>query len=416
MNGKLDYEAFLKLKFDKSCIDIDQDIITTIFESFLNNGTKSKKNIKYHPKKTVNIFKNPKIKLLKDKISNKINLILNKISENNIDNLIVEFIENIRIQSQDEYNEFLRVFYLKILSEINFSKIYLNFFNLITATFKIVYDYNNKYFYDLIQNKFTYDYYEVIDDNYIYLTEIDDDIKRLNNLTLIKELIKINYFNSTFVKYIEEKLLNQTKYLADIHHWFKNNELNPDIINKIKSLVNDSTHLRDKILLENLINGISQSESEGTKIVFKKQNIPPIRINEPQPISNSKNKISKTLVELENIIEEYLFLDNTESIEEYISCYCVDAINKNKLCEYIIEKYFKLSDDEFKKILDLFKILVKKKILYKSNLSRGLLNLYSNKVQYPESRVKLLLLFLKNIGITKGLEIIMQKHNIEISV
>jgi hypothetical protein len=109
MNGKLDYEAFLKLKFDKSCIDLDQDIVSSIFDSFLNNGMKTKKNLKYHPKKIVNIFKNPKIKLLKDKISNKINLILNKISENNIDNLVIEFIENIRIQSIDEYNEFLRV-------------------------------------------------------------------------------------------------------------------------------------------------------------------------------------------------------------------------------------------------------------------------------------------------------------------
>jgi hypothetical protein len=65
------------------------------------------------------------------------------------------------------------------------------------------------------------------------------------------------------------------------------------------------------------------------------------------------------------------------------------------------------------------KILVKKQILYKSNLSRGILLIYSNwndvSLDYnkPNKKMKDLLQCLKNMGITKYLESLLKTYKIE---
>lgn len=455
MNPQIDIELFLSFKNNINCMNLDHEILNSMVDSISNNEHKNKKYKIQQNKKIKNIFKNPKIRLIKDKINNKINLILNKLTENNIDNLIFEFIENVKITNIYDYNEFLKTIYYKILSEINFIKIYLDFFTIITEIYKTVYDYNIEFFYDLIENKFKLDYENIIDDNFIFLTEFDDENKRINNIILINDLIKLNYFDSNFKNYIENNLLNQTKYLSDISIWFKYNKFNDEQIIKIKNIIITSENLRDKILLENLINGNSN------KLVFKKQNVvnqleidqsghkyekaslPHMKVskcNGPTennygvqknnymkvvkcngPIEDKSNNVQQVNtevkknnnIELSNILEEYLFIDNTESIENYIEINCNDAITKNKFCEFIISEAFKLFNDEYKKILVLLKILIKKRILFKSNLSRGLLNIYSTKTMNSD-KLKNFLIFLKNLGITKGLENIMKKFNIDV--
>ena len=62
------------------------------------------------------------------------------------------------------------------------------------------------------------------------------------------------------------------------------------------------------------------------------------------------------------------------------------------------------------------KKMIKSKILFKSNLSRGLLNLYNSKSTYDQDKFKKILLFLKNLGITNGLETLMSKYKIEFTV
>jgi hypothetical protein len=393
MNNKLDIELFNSLQFKPECLDLNNNIIYSIIDSFSNNDFKNKK-YKPYQKKVQNVLKNPKIKLIKDKICNKVNLILNKLSENNIDNLIIEFIENIKITNIDNYNEFLKTLYYKILSEINFIKIYLTFFSLITKVYEQVYNFSLEYFYNLIENKFLLDYDFEYDKNYSFLNEQLDDVKRLNNLTLINELINFNFFKDEFKDIIEEKIIKQDKYLSDIHHWFKNNKISDKQLNFIKTLLNNDIQLRDKVLLENLVNG------NKSKIVFKQT------VSQPEKIISNNNTI-----ELDNILEEYLFIDNSESLESYIENNCNDALTKNKFCEYLIDKYFKFSNDECKKIIHLFKFFIKNKVLFKSNLSRGLLNIYPIKNMNLD-RLKNILLFLKNQGITKGLENIMTKYSI----
>ena len=81
-------------------------------------------------------------------------------------------------------------------------------------------------------------------------------------------------------------------------------------------------------------------------------------------IINKKNQDNNTNIELENMFEEYLFIDNYESLEEYIHINCKDALGKNKFCEFIILKYFNLDKEDSNKIFFLLKALVKKKILF----------------------------------------------------
>jgi hypothetical protein len=398
MNNKLNIEVFNSLKSDSNCLDLDINIISSINDSFSNNDFKNKK-YKTQQKKVQNVLKNPKIKLIKDKICNKVNLILNKLSENNIDNLITEFIENIKIYNLEDYNEFLKTLYFKILSEINFIKIYLSFFTLITKIYNSNYNFTTEYFYNLIENKFNLDYCFEYNSDYLFLNDIDDDLKRLNNLTLINEMINLKFFNDKFRENIENIILTQNKYLSDIHHWFKNTKLSNDQSLIIKSIINNEIQLRDKVLLENLLNGNT------SKIIFKSIE----KVN--NPISQSNLVSQSNSVELDNILDEYIFINNSESLENYIQTNCIDANNKNKFCEYLINKYFKLSNDEYKKIINLFKFLIKNKILFKSNLSRGLLNIYPIK-NINLDRLKNLLLFLKNQGITKGLESLLIKYSI----
>jgi hypothetical protein len=390
MNIKL----FESLRYHEECLNLDQEIINTINNSFLTYKNFSQKGFKnQNIKKTVTVLKNPKIQIIKDKIPNKINLILNKLSENNMNNLIFEFIENIKILNIENYNEFLKTIYIKILSEVNFIKNYLNFFIAITNTYNHYYNYDTRYFINLIELKFKYEYEKIeLEDDYLFLVELNHN----NNLKLINELIKLNYFDNNFKIFIEHYIINQKIYLSDIWDWFKDTKLNEEQTNKIKIILKDEIQLRDKVLLENLIN-------DNNKIIFKNPNI--ILTKE-----KSEEKVNKKIdenIELDNIVEEYLFINNSESIEYYIETNCKEAISKNKLCEYLINYYLKDIDD-YEKILKLFKNLIKIKLLFKSNLSRGLLNVYNNKLN--QDKIKKLLIFLKNQGITSGLENLINKY------
>ena len=121
----------------------------------------------------------------------------------------------------------------------------------------------------------------------------------------------------------------------------------------------------------------------------------------------------------ENIIEEYLYIESINEVSVFIDTRCKDAISKNKFCQYLFNKYFESSNDISTKILDFVINLVKKQILFKSNLSRGLLLLYNNwkdlvdDFNNPNKKIKELLICLKKLGITKNLEVLLKTHKIE---
>ena len=207
--------------------------------------------------------------IVKDNIENKIKLILNKLSQNNIHNITIEFIKNIKINTQDEFDTFLQTIYLKILSEINFVKVYLEFLKNIICIYTKSFNYSYKYFYDLIENKFMYDYFNIT--NHFY-DNMSDDF-RVNNLKLIRDMTNTNFFNNSILNIIDTKILEQTIYLVDIYYWFKDTSItkkNADIIKNILS-IHLNIEIRDKILLQNLISEYNEEPTKN-KLVFIKKN------------------------------------------------------------------------------------------------------------------------------------------------
>jgi len=376
----LDIASFLDLKNHSECAMLDDEIINAFLDSFNYNTVKKyKKN--YTPiKKTNQILKNPKIKLIKEKISNKVNLILNKLSDNNLQNLLTEFFQNVKIITIDDYNEFIKTIYIKMLLETNFLTLYFSFFKTIINTYSSLFNWEYSYFYDLVESKFKMDYSnETFDID--FLNDYSSENYRINNLNIIKEMVSQQFFNNNFIKKIEDLLLTQNKYLCDIYHWFKNTEINKDIEEKINNILLNEIQIRDKVLLQNLI----PCDTNKKKIIFKKKYI------------TIESKI-------ENILNE-----NIDSIQQFINLSCSETNEKNKFCEVLINIYYKSNNTE--KYIDLIKVLITKQILFKSNFSRGLINNLQDINISPEKE-KSLLVTLKNLGITKGLESLLTKHSI----
>lgn len=407
----MDIESFVSLKTLPELETLSNEIINII--TILSNGKKIIKNIN----KGNQLLKNPKIQLLKDKIENKVNLILNKLSELNMNNLLVEFVETIGKIKEEEFNDIQKAFYQKMQSDISFIKIYIDFYKLITQVYILQFNYSNKYMINIIESKFLYDYYDIeYTEKFNFLMEYEDENnfiisenKRINHLIIIKNMIYSNILNNNLENIITEKLLEQKKYYADIYYWLQNKTLDDTIKLSIKNIIlNNTLPLREKVLLDNLIIDTKNIEVKG---VVKSLVTPQIK---------EQNINSDTLaIESENIIEEYLFMESIDEVKIFIDSRCKDAISKNKFSQYLFNKYFESNIESTTKILDFIKMLVKKQILFKSNLSRGLLLLNNNWKELvddfnnPDKKMKELLISLKNLGITKNLENLLQSYKIE---
>lgn len=334
---------------------------------------------------------------LKEKSVNRINLILNKLSENNLNNLVIEFIKNIRIQTQQDFNEFINTVYNKIINEFKFVLRYLDFFKLISSIYITVFEFDINYLYDIIETKFNNSYINNIND--------DDEEKRLNNLYLILKLIDYNLLDNKIISHIDEILINQTYCIPDIYYWFKDKKLTNQQENIIKNLIKSKINTREKLLLENLVT--VGNKWEINKLVFQE----PV-IEKPVIKKNTFN------IEINNLLEEYYEINNIQEIEYFINNNCTEATMKNKFCEVVLVNYF--NSDQDKKISNMFRLLIKSQNLFKSNLSRGLVTIYNKWTQQEhlnyKTKLKSLLLFLRNMGITKGLESIMDKNKIDIII
>ena len=127
----LDLNLFLSFKNYDETQDLDSKTLELLNSLFSIVDRKDRSKNKKQIKSGVNILKNQKIQNKKDSIINRVNMILNKLSESNIDILVKEFVENINQVDNDGYDEIMKAFYLKIISEINFIKIYLQFLKII---------------------------------------------------------------------------------------------------------------------------------------------------------------------------------------------------------------------------------------------------------------------------------------------
>ena len=418
----LDIKQFITFKTDNETLELDKNIFN-LFKSLFNGIDKNKKHKKFAKKVNSNILKNQTVQNNKDIISNKLNLILNKLSESNIDNLIIEFIQNINQIDHDTFNEIQKTFYLKIVSEINFVKIYIKFLKIIGYLYNKVQGYQLSYFYSIVESKFKSDYIQqfIIPSNLSHSIKniITDQTHRINNLIIINNLIDNNMLSESIYDYCNNIIMNQEIYISDIYHWFnlKNRQLTKNEINNITIILGKNIcSPRDVILLENLINKTNNTVSDSLSSNI--QTIIPTSQNTCLIKSEAFNN------QCINILEEYLIGNILDDIKYFIDTVCIDINTKNKFCEYLFQYYFitKPTNIENKDstivIFDLIKQIIKNQYLFKSNLSKGLL-LFNNtwKTQchnYTNSinKMKKLLLLLKNAGITKGIEFLLNQYKI----
>lgn len=394
---EISVKNFYQLKNSPQNKDLDSGIISFILDSFDNNDSKKSKKFSSYKKNNI-IQKNSKVKIVKDKVSSKVKLILNKLSQNNVNNLVLEFIQNIKINTNEEYNEFLKTMYGKILSEISFVKTYLTFLKYIACTYNKLLNFDISFFVELVENKFMSDYFNGNNDE--FCDDFNEDY-RANNLKLIREMIAMDFFDNNIEQHINAKILSQNVYLADIYYWFKDVPLDTNTVTSIKDIL--TTHhdieVRDKILLQNIIAPYETEPVKKSKLVFKKKKATNLTFDD-------------SVVELLN---DYLINDNYIIIKSFIESNCKEITEKNKFCEIMLNMYL---NNNYKCVLDLTEELINNQVLFKSNISKGLINIYNN----DETQIKNnkneqeLVNKLKILGITKNLDFIMDKYKNEISL
>ena len=400
---------FLSFKSNTEVQELDQHVLENLVSIFgIIDKNKKKKFVK---KSNINILKNHKIQNKKDNIVNRINLILNKLSETNIDVLIIDFLENINQVDLENFETIQKTFYLKIISEINFIKIYLQFLKILGFVYWKVQSHDLSYFLSIVESKFKLDYTDFDiepDSKFEFVRELDGETKRINNLILIKNLIEQKFFNETLNDNLDQLIISQTVFLPDIYYWYnsKNKELSNDEKNKIIELLKSpDLNSREIVLLENLINKTNKVKQITTTVTTT-------TTTKTKTIDNTEIKTDTLLLELDNIIEEYILIKSLEEIKYFIENRCTDAISKNKFCESILNKYFTKNKEISNELIELLKQLIKTQILFKSNLSRGLLLINNTDYFKPVEKMKTILNVLKSIGITKNIEFLFDQYNI----
>ena len=407
----LDINTFLSYKTKEETQELDSKTVEFLYSLF---GSSDKNKNKDKKIKKINILKNHKIQNSKDSINNKVNLILNKLSESNVDNLIIEFLDNINQVDEEQYNEIQKSFYLKMVAEINFIKIYLYFLKIISILYNKVQNYNLSFFISIIESKFKLDYNNIeLNEQFQFIKELNEEQKRVNNLIIIKHMVDSQMLSKELVNDCTDIILAQNNYLPDVYHWF--NCLNRKVTilekEKIKVLLDsDNISQREFVLLENLMND-KKEEKVVHNVISNNNN------------NNNNNTIIKTdtlLLEIENIIEEFLMIKSLDDVKHFLGTRCTDAISKNKFCEFVINKYFCSSKSIGLELLDLCNNLTKDQSLFKSNISRGLILINNNwkdkSNQYTKGKEKMvsLLNYLKKIGITKSIEFIFDNYKINL--
>jgi len=378
----------LLYKNDANCVILNEQLISTIMECFNMSNIKTYKNTK----KQVNILKNNKIQIKKDLNENKIIMIMNKLSHNNLNELIKEYLSIITVLDYEQYNIIQNEILIKMVKDINFIDNYIPFIIILFGIEKHRLNLNPDYFIIKLEE----------------ILKSSNELDRHACLEIIKRLIKLKFFKDSMYDYISTLLNNDNIPKVDIYNWFNNNyrsKYRSVLLDNIKYCI-DNNMTREQYMIESLLS--NQVDSPDMLQVDS-----PVTPDKPDS-HDSPDTQSVTLIN--NIIEEYLYIENIDEIINFLNIECKDLSGKNIFCKELLKFYI---DTNKNSILNLLETLVKKKILFKSNLSKGLLlfidnNNYNNN-NYNNNNMEKFLKFLKNNNITKNIEHIFKKHKIKIN-
>ena len=178
-----------------------------------------------------------------------------------------------------------------------------------------------------------------------------------------------------------------------MYNWFnglKINEYKDDILN-IANKCNNENMNRESILIENLLDNNKVINDSHQEIQFEESNI-----------------INTSMI---NIIEEYDFLKSIDEVIEFINSDCTNINNKNLFCKEILDFYM---GKDIKDGINLIDELIKRRALFKSNISKGLTLYLNNNTTINNSKIIQVLKYMKHNNITKNIEHIFKKFKVKL--
>jgi len=400
----------LKLKNNTNNVLLSETIISTILTYFNQSNIKIFKS----NKKPVNILKNNKIQNKKDLNENKLIMIMNKISHNNINELIKEYLLTITVKNEEEYIIIQTEILLKLIKDISFINNYIPFIIQVFSIEKHRLSLYPSFFINKLEHIIHYHYTDKIMLNSITNRDIESD--RNSCLTIITKLIECNLFKTELYNYITKLLLTQKHYIVDIYYWFNEQKHliganKNDIIKTIKYCIENKMH-REQLMIESLFCNeykdiLNVVEAQTLKQVVEEQT-PKIKTVDPSEVF---------LISTNNIIEEFLYLEYVDEVVNFLNLECKELNNKNIFCKELL-KYYIECNDKPDLILDLFNTLIQNKTLFKSNLSKSLqLYLDNNDISNKQfiTNIEKFLHFLKKNNITKNIEYIFKKYKVKLN-
>lgn len=285
----MDYINLIKIKTLDECKKLPSNFIST--------GKKKKRHIKSKEKVNIN------------NIENKIMFILNKLGNSNIEPIVGEYIENIKIQTQEELNIIYDLLYTKMSNDIIFANDYVLFLSYIIKIYK--HNHNE------------------IDISY-FLNKLND--MNITNISIIYYMVKYNLLTKNIIDDIYSYLYNNKNY-EELYHFVKLFELRDkyDLLKKeMVNITNNRIKLMFDVLFEN---------KEDNKNITKKNNV--------------KTDEFKNLVY--NLMEEYLYLNSMDEVIYYME----NELKKSdyKLFVTHINNYY--SETKNKQILKLLNFINK---------------------------------------------------------
>jgi hypothetical protein len=269
----MDLTTLLSIKNNKECLELPKNFIGKI------NNNKIKVIRKY--------------KIILNDNMNKLTLLLNKLTNDNINYIICNFLQTIKISNNDDYKLIINCIFDKMLLDVNNIDIYVKFLSYIFDINTIKYQYSNQFLFDKLNiNNHIKIITHMINTN-ILINMVDD---------LYKYLIDNNYYEQLYILI--------TNYNKKISIDFDINNIN-DI--RIK--------LMFQVLLDNNNGSIEKS-------------------------NNNIEKSNNDLIDLvDNLIEEYLIMNNIDDIK-----YVFDDLNNNEKVLFKKHLLLKAKDNKIKKL------------------------------------------------------------------
>jgi hypothetical protein len=400
----------LKLKNDTRCVLLNEMTISTILGFFNQSNIKTFKVVK----KQVNILKNNRIQGKKDLNENKLIMIMNKISHNNINSLIKEYLSTITINTQEEYNSIQDEIICKLIKDITFIDNYIPFIIKVFSIEKYKLSFDPEYFINTLYSIIQSNYNKLNQNNDISnIMDPDNESERIACLTIIKKLISFNFFKIDLYHYISKLLLSQQYYKIDVYYWFVDLVEYKNIyklqIHTCISECNKSGLKREELMLETLFDDNIKPIESVVPSVPKKFSDIVLTDKFSKPINTTTNHF---IILIQNIIDEYLYLEILDEVGNFIINECKDLNEKNIFCQELIKIYF--TGSKRPPLLLLFDYLIKKKYIFKSNLSKGLLLYLENNTINSSDPIDTFLKFLRSNNITNNIEHVFKKYRVKL--